>query len=314
MISGADAVTLTPTCSITPAQFDAAKSAALALIQRAEAAAYTDFPIDREAMANTIVDEFVTANSICQAIVAQVNPGSEGEINKLQHRLRSEGLSPSEAGIFGVIFKQLPHQHQCRGDIDPSTSPAYLGVKTCADVEKKLGSDGIITAMVAITDLAAERAREINTTPRLAPQYTEYPDKSWPHIQLINGSESIVCHQVEPSPWVYVNYAIHSFFSGSWVAWRMEQFCNEGGEPVQSELLFNFGFRVFFPVQAMVDGKPVNRTMSIAQGPYKSGNLFAGTARAKRTMLRRFLGKELALRLTIENNGRAKITSERKPE
>ena len=98
---------------------------------------------------------------------------------------------------------------------------------------------------------------------------------------------------------------MRTFRGEHWSAWTLVDSCTtaDGVAHHPDDLMFDFGIRVFVPIEAEIDGRRVERTLVIGQVAATSESLLAKLV-PQQISLERFFGGEYAKKILLEAKAR----------
>lgn len=284
-------------CSIYEAELKGIRERARGIIRKAASAGFGHFPIDRGDLVSRTVS-LLTAQAICRTLVTP--SGANGiNHNDLRNRYKAGSLAPAFAREHGVLATRIPLKASCPAGYDWQNSFFYSGARTCADVTGKIPDDGIPAAMYAV-QMSADRVHASLQDLGAAFFYTRYGD--FGPVQCGAGTNYVDTYNVIPvsSIWPNLKFVMRGMFGKNWTAWKLLRSCKKGSQKLEaSDLMFNFGIRVFIPLGVQVDGRREARTLVISQAAAASTSPLAGLLPAN-LAFHRFVGSEFAKKLFLE--------------
>lgn len=284
-------------CSIYEAELNGIRERARGIIRKAASAGFGHFPINREDLISRTVS-LLTAQAICRTLVTP--SGANGiNHNDLRNGYKAGSLAPADAREHGVLATRIPLKVSCPAGYDWQNSFFYSGARTCADVTGKIPDDGIPMVMYAsqmpagkalasLHDLGGSvfYSRHGNSGPVQCGAGTNYVDT----YNVISVSRI----------WPNLKFVMRGMLGKNWTAWKLLRSCNKGSQKFEpSDLIFNFGIRVFIPLDVQVDGRREARTLVLSQGAAASTSPLTGLLPAN-LPFHRFVGGEFAKKLFLE--------------
>ncbi|MBN1282654.1 MAG: hypothetical protein JXA24_02630 [Proteobacteria bacterium] len=296
-------------CSIAEGDLKAIRRDASRAIARGIALGFGEFPIDRASYGRGALGLFKERH-LCSVITADSGATSANH-NALRKRYRAEALTEAEAQRRGVVARQIPVRRSCPPDFDWCESMAYNDVTDCREVLEEIDGFGMPTVLYAVDGDAAEAQGYVNDL-STAPLYTKYSNAG-PRA-CASGRDEAGRRYTESYHslavlFTSVRFAMRIFSGRGWTAWTLRRSCDgpNGRTLAADDLMFNFGMRVFVPVE-VDDGGDVSRralvmTASAAAANGGLASLVPGPL-LRKTGYERFVGAEYAKKILLDSFAR----------
>jgi hypothetical protein len=288
-------------CSVAPEALADIRQRAGRLIWKAGETAYAHFPIDRKDLYRKMIGGMLTERNICQTLVPPKI--SEKDHNDIREQYKSERLS-SEAGAgVGMVGVRLPLKASCPESYDWENSPVYAGAESCEDVTEEFAGRGIPTALYS-TALPAADAIAFLSAPATAPFYTRYANEGPVPCTCDSGGNAFF-HAISVWGTLSAEFAMRTFRGESWSAWSLASECTtpDGKAHHPTDIMFDFGVRIFVPIEVDIDGERATRTLVLAQVAATSEGFLAKLIPSQ-IPLERFFGGEYAKKVLTEARAR----------
>ncbi len=286
------------TCSISDDQLANLRAKALQLLGPAVRKGYQDFPIARKRFVAAVAERFITTEAICAALTGRTGATSANH-NDLRAKYKSSSLSPRDARAHGMVAERVPVTVQCPEDYDWANSPVYTTADECSDVTGG-ADDGIGTLMYA-TEMTPEQAQRFLRQRANTPHYSRYA--SGGPVSCVGGKGYIEAyHSLYASPvWPNINFVMREFDWPGYSAWQLRRSCTaaDGQSYEADDLMFDFGFRVFLPIDVEQGGAIAHQTLIISSVAAASSNPLAKLL-PDSFPFHRFIGGEYAKKLLLE--------------
>ena len=288
-------------CSVTDEALLRIRQRAAKPVSRASASAYAEFPIDQANLTRKILGGLLTERNICRTLVSPKI--SEQDHNSLRARYNAERLSAENGAALGIIGTRLPLEARCQQSYDWKASPVYAGADSCEDVTEEFEGGGIPTVLYS-TELPAAEAVEFLSAPATAPFYTRYANDG-PLPCACSAGGNTFFHVIRVWGTISAEFAMRTFRGEHWSAWTLVDSCTtaDGVAHHPDDLMFDFGIRVFVPIEAEIDGRRVERTLVIGQVAATSESVLAKLV-PQQISLERFFGGEYAKKILLEAKAR----------
>jgi hypothetical protein len=262
---------------------------------------YRNFPIDRKALEASIADEMLSDDNICHAIRTGTG-ATEATHEALREEYMGEEVEPKDAFKKGAISRRLELKAVCPDAFDWKGSPNYCGVSKCSDVTGKF-TNGLPVAMYGVFMPAASAHAFIDSR-RGGALYSKY-DNDGPEECIsphASPRDEVAYHALALGSGYVLDFIMRSMRGDGWSAWEMLKSCtrDDGSENEQDDLKFDFGFRVFVPLDVEVAGERRQFTLIVESVAAASNNFFAPLVTNENKAYRRYLGGVLAKKVLFE--------------
>lgn len=258
----------------TVGNIDELRARAKKLISKAVNKGYGNFPVNRTKLINKTVNKFINEGVICSAL-AYPSDITQGNHNDLRQKYKGKSFSPKKAKEWGVIAKRIALDQVCPDNFDWSSSQYYVGADSCEDVLDAIDSKGLPTVMYSVDMSSADAAAALSDV-SIAPLYTKYVNGG-PVVCARNGDHVDAYHKISVINGMSIDYVMRGYEYEDWSAWTLLRSCEGPGGVVyeSDDLMFNFGARVFIPVDVEEDGADSHRTLIITSVAAASANPLA---------------------------------------
>lgn len=260
-------------CSVDDEALASIRLRAGKLIWRAGEKAYSDFPIDRGRLYRYLVGGIVTEENICTTL--RPSNATEKNHNELRKGYMSDRLGQKAAADAGLVGTATPFEISCQEGYGWEKSPYYSGADSCEDVTEEFGGRGLPTAMYS-TDLPASQAVSFMSNPDTSPFYTRYADEG-PVKCASSSVEGAFFHKIHVWGTLSAEFAMRTYSGEGWSAWVLSNECTtpDGTVHKPSDIMFDFGIRIFLSLDVEVDGKRIEKTLVLSQVAATSEGLLA---------------------------------------
>lgn len=286
-------------CWIDDEHLEAVRERARAKLRESMKDGYEHFPIDQNKLLAKTIDTMFTSNTICRAF-GNSSRANEHNHNDIRERYKSRRLSPADGLGRGVVADRIPPETNCPEDYDWKDSPFYNGVSGCEDIIDEIGSNGMPTAMYSAPMTAAE-ALDVLEDPANAPLYTWYANEGPIECKSGPGYEETFSIVRVTRFWPSMEFATRNFSGDGWSSWALRRSCEspDGTIHEAGDMMFNFGVRVFVPVDASVKGSRKEHALVMTQMAAAGSNPLAKYL-PKSLPYQRFIGGEFAKKVLLE--------------
>jgi hypothetical protein len=291
-------------CTVGETQLSGIRARAEKLLTKAINKGYGNFPINRSSLIQKTLNKFINKDAVCAALINEPQI-SEANHNQLREKYKGSSLNPGKARENGLVALRVPLKTACPDDFDWGNSQFYNQVDSCQDVLDVIDAKGLATVMYAVNMPNKDAAGELSDI-SIASYYTRYtnggPVVCGKGDDYVDAYHSITVSKAVPS----IDYIMRGYEYTDWSAWALLRSCKgaDGKLYEASDLMFNFGARVFIPVKALIDGAVSNRTLIITSVAAASTNPLAGLV-PDSIAFHRLIGGEFAKKvmLTALDNG-----------
>lgn len=253
---------------------DDLRAQAKKLITKAVNKGYGNFPVNRTKLIGKMVNRFINEGAVCSALVYP-SEITEGNHNDLRQKYKGKSLAPNKAKEWGVVAKRIALDQVCPENFDWSASQYYAGADSCQDVLNAIDSKGLPAVMYSVDMRNADAASTLSDI-SIAPLYTKYANGG-PVVCERTGDHVDAYHKISVINGMTIDYVMRGFEHADWSAWTLLRSCQGPGGTVyeSDDLMFNFGARVFIPVDVQEDGVTSHRTLIITSVAAASSNPLA---------------------------------------
>ncbi|MFA4973071.1 MAG: hypothetical protein WC683_10675 [bacterium] len=292
-------------CSMADEDLKAVRGKASRLIGQAVAQGFGEFPIDHSSYGKGVLALFVEKN-IC-AVLTKDSGATPRNHNKLRQEYRAEQLTESEALDRGVVARQIPLGKACPPDYDWCQSMAYNDVEDCDEVLDEINGYGMPTVMYA-ADGDAVRAQKYVDKLATAPLYTKYHDSGPVACEAgrdESGRRFKDSYHSLAVLFTSVEFVLRTFWGNGWTAWTGRRSCEDsnGKTLAADDLMFDFGMRVFVPVEVEKDGAVSQRFFVVTASAAAANGGLSSIVPDKviqRVGYERFVGAEYAKKVLLD--------------
>lgn len=288
-------------CAIGAGELEVIRGRARALLKAAGEAAYRYFPVDREALLEDTHSAMLSDGElVCRALTGPAGPADRAAHEAMRERARAWELSPKKALEGGVISTRVKARISCPAGFDWRNSDLYNKAKGCDDVAERIAGDGLPTAMYAAEFHPAE-AMGFVTAPANLSLFTNYANGG---PVLCGGQTSApdIYHSIRLFAGITVDYVLGTIAGENWTAWMLRRGCHSTGKRY-SDLMFDFGIRVYVPIEVDVDGRKALLTLIIGQVAAAAPG-FLGRHIPQSSGFKKFVNGEYAKRLSLVEHQR----------
>lgn len=288
-------------CSVSAEKLEEIRRRAGKILSEAYSAGFGHLPIDRDALLSMTVP-LLTEASICSALVTPSGV-DEGGHNAVRRNFSGSALSSDEARSRGFLVSKVPLKISCPPKYDWMGSPFYIDVESCGDVTDEFPGFGMPAMMYATRMPAVDAAEQLSVVSKMV-FYSKYAGAG-PVVCQSRANYEDAYHEIWVSSiWPNLKFVMRGIHGEYWAAWKLLRSCQRGEENFSaSDLMFNFGARVFIPIDVEEEGMRDERTIVMAQMMGVSNSPFA-IVLTENFKLESAIGREFAKKLFLETKER----------
>ena len=251
-------------CSIDSEEMAAIKKGAARLVGFGTKHGFGDFPIDRGALRHETVDYFFTENRICRALTAN-SGATQANHDDIRDEYKAKRMTAAEAAQMGVIARHLPLTKVCPPDYDWCDSMVYNDVDDCHEVTEEIDGYGMPTVMYSVEEESVQAQRYVDrlSTATLYTKYANGGPMACGASRDETGRRFFDSFHSLAVLFTKIDFVMRSFAGRGWTAWTMRRSCDTplGETYAADDLMFNFGMRIFVPIEVERDGELKDRTL-----------------------------------------------------
>lgn len=284
-------------CSVSAEKLEEIRNRARKTLAEAYSAGFGHLPIDREVLVSRTLP-LLTESAICSVLMTPSGAG-EGGHNAMRREFSGSTLSSADARSRGFLVSKAPLKISCPPKYDWMGSPFYIDVESCGDVTDEFPGFGMPAMMYATRMPAADAAEQLSVVSKMV-FYSKYAGAG-PVMCKTGANYEDAYHEIWVSSiWPNLKFVMRGIHGKFWAAWKLLRSCMSGADNLSaSDLMFNFGARVFIPVDVDDNGRRDERTVVMAQMMGASNSPFA-IVLTENFKLESAIGREFAKKLFLE--------------
>ncbi len=267
------------------------------LLSKAVNKGYAHFPINRTALVSGIINKFLNKDAVCSTLINSsfIN---ESNYNKLRQKFKGKSAPPDKARKLGVIAKRLKLEQRCPDDYNWPSSPYYVKADSCGDVLDVIDGRDLPVVMYSArmkNTTAAAKLSDIS----ISTFYMKYANGG-PVVCEKNEDHIDTYHKISVINGLNIEYVMRAYNHEDWSAWTLLKSCKSQDGKVYNptDLMFNFGARVFIPINVVEEGVFSERVIIISTIAAASTNPFAELV-PDSIAFHRFIGGELIKKIIL---------------
>ena len=291
-------------CHISDQQLESIRERARKILKGGIDRGYKNLPIGRHYFLEKTVYRMLTKDNICAALTTPIKV-KEKNHNKLRDDSINEALDPHEARDLGIIAARIKlNKTRCPDGFSRSISQFYNGLDDCNDVLDEideLNGDGGAPVVMHAVKMDSKQAQDLIADPLTALCYNKYANDGL--VVCSNGKGgSVTFHNLKVSPLYTADFVMRATHRAGSSAWTLLKSCRakDGTIYEADDLKFNFGYRIFEPIEVDTDGKRSAWTITISSFAGASNSWLSGlVALSPQLPYHHYIGSEYVRRLLL---------------
>ena len=291
-------------CYISDQQLESIRERARKILKEGIDRGYKNLPIGRHYFLERTVYKIFTKDNICTALTAPIKI-TEKNHNELREDLINEALDPEEARELGMIAARIKlSKTKCPPGFSQSISRFYNGLEDCDDVLDEIediNDDGGAGIVMHAVKMDHKQAQDLIADPMTALCYNKYANDG-PVVCSNGKSGTVTYHSLDVSAVYTADFVMRATGGDGSLAWTLLKSCQgkDGTVYEADDLKFNFGYRIFQPIEVDADGKRSTWTLTMSSFTGASNSWLAGLAALTPQLpYHRYIGSEYVRRLLL---------------
>ncbi len=286
-------------CAMSPATHAAFMKKASALLATGISGGFGHFPIDRAALQSSMESTLLTRGAICAA-VSRGSGATRANHNGMRKHYREGSLDEAAAQNVGMIARRIQVGAKCPAGYDFKRSGYYNDVDNCGEVTSKISAG--VPASVYSLPMPPSRAMSYVNHPSAATLYTRYANAGPIACDGSTLTSGDSYHALYVSPvWADLDFIMHVDNGSDYTTWTLRRACSIKGKSYSyDDLIFNFGMRIYVPIEVDWDGKRFTHTIVVSAVAAASNSWAAGLLPSD-LPYHRWIAGEFAKKLLVES-------------
>ena len=291
-------------CYISDQQLESIRERARKILKEGIDRGYKNLPIGRHYFLERTVYKMFTKANICTALTVPIKV-TEKNHNELRDDSINEALDPEEARELGMIAARIKlNKTRCPVGFGQSISQFYNGLENCDDVLDEIdeiNDDGGAGVVMHAVKIDPKQAQDLIADPMTALCYNKYANDG-PVVCSNGKSGTVTFHSLDVSAVYTADFVMRSTQGAGSLTWTLLKSCQakDGTKYEADDLKFNFGYRIFQPIEVDADGKRSKWTLTMSSFTGASNSWLSGLAALTPQLpYHRYIGSEYVRKLLL---------------